>query len=60
MFQKTLILTPNEKVELKAIMKLLNQPQCTTVANAIEKFADSKTRKFALRLLAEITGQGKK
>lgn len=60
LFEKTLVLNINERVELEAIMKLLNQPQYTTVTNAINKFTDSKTRKFALRLFNEITGEGKK
>ena len=60
LFKKTLTLTVNERIELKAIIKLLNQPQYTTVTNAINKFTDSKTRKFALRLFSEITGEGKK
>ena len=59
LFEKNLSLSLVERIELEAIMKLLNQPQYTTVTNAINKFVDSKTRKFALRLFAEIT-EGKK
>ena len=59
-FEKTLTLSIPEQIELEAIMKLLNQPQTTTVMNAINKFADSKTRKFALKLFAEISGEGKR
>ena len=59
LFERTLTLSVAKRVELEAIMKLLNQPQYTTVMNAINKFADSKTKKFALRLFTEIT-EGKK
>ena len=60
LFEKTLTLSAAKRIELEAVMKLLNQPQYTTVTNAINKFTDSKTRKFALRLFNEITGEGKK
>ncbi len=60
LFEKTMTLTIDKRIELEAIMKLLNQAQIGTVTNSIEKFADSKTRKLALKLFKEITQEGKK
>ena len=57
LFGKCLSLTVMQRNELDAIMKLLAPQQLTTVSNGIAKIADGKTRKAALKMYKEMTGQ---
>ena len=57
LFNKCMNLTVMQRNELDGIMRLLNSQQMTTVSNGIAKITDGKTRKNALKLYKEITGQ---
>lgn len=56
LFNKCLNLSLAQRNELDAIMKLLNSQQLTTVQNGINKIADGKIRKIAIKLYKEIAG----
>ena len=57
LFNKCMSLNVMQRNELDAIMRLLNQGQLTNVETAIGKIADGKTRKTAVKMFKEITGQ---
>ena len=56
LFNKVNSLNFSQQNELDAIMRLLNSQQLGTVNTAITKISDGKTRKFAIKLFKELTG----